>query len=322
MSEKASQFRIGLFVIVGVAIVFGALFLFGVRSAFQPTYRFETYTMGDVEGLSVGSAVKLRGVEVGKVTEIGFSWNLYHVVLPPCVVVRCEVHQKITPEQFRADLATAVQDVVNKGLRAVIQTEGITGTSVVALQTLDPARYPPLAVPWKPKYLYIPSAPSQLGRLLASVDKTLSNLEKLDTGELSRNLNRVLVTANAALLKLEDLDTKGISQNTNKALIEAGDAIGEIKALAADARTDLKGMRLDALGPDADRLLKNLDAKLSRLIDKLDAIDIQDLNATLAGTREAARNLNDALEQLKRYPSGFLFGNPPPQQGEGKEKKP
>ena len=34
MSEKASQLRIGIFVVVGVAILFGALFLFGIpRSA-------------------------------------------------------------------------------------------------------------------------------------------------------------------------------------------------------------------------------------------------------------------------------------------------
>ena len=67
MSERASAFRIGVFVAVGVAIVIAALFLFGIRSAFQPTYKFETYTTGEVEGLSVGSIVTLRGVEVGKV---------------------------------------------------------------------------------------------------------------------------------------------------------------------------------------------------------------------------------------------------------------
>ena len=82
MSEKASQFRIGIFVTVGVAIVLVALFLFGIREAFQPKDMFETYVIGDVEGLSVGSVVELRGVAVGKVTQIGFSWNLYQVGQP------------------------------------------------------------------------------------------------------------------------------------------------------------------------------------------------------------------------------------------------
>ena len=56
-------------------------------------------------------------------------------------------------------------------------------------------------------------------------------------------------------------------------------------------------------------------------MDKLSAIDVRALNDTLSGTREAARSLNEALEELKRYPSGFLLGGPPPQP-QGLEKEP
>ncbi len=92
-----------------------------------------------------------------------------------------------------------MQQIVDGGLRAVIQTNGITGSSIVALQKMDPTLYPPLKVPWTPKYFYVPSAPSQLGRLLASVDRTLANLEKLDVGRLSKSLDATLVSADAAL---------------------------------------------------------------------------------------------------------------------------
>lgn len=313
MSEKASQLRIGIFVVVGVAILLGALFLFGIRSAFQPVDMFETYTTGDVEGLTVGSIVELRGVEVGKVTEIGFSWNLYDALQPACVVVRCSVRQHIVPAEWRkTNFETEVRKVVDNGLRAVVQMQGITGSSIVSLQTLDPAAYPPLKVPWKPEYIYIPSAPSQLGRLLASVDKTLANLEKLDVGSLAQSATRTLDSADAALRHLNELDVRGISANANKTLANAGDAVREIQGLAQDARQDLKDMRLAAVGADANRLLDNLDAKLSALIDKLSGVDIRSLNDTLAGTRDAARSLNEALDQLKRYPSGFLFGAAPP----------
>jgi len=322
MSEKASQFRIGLFVSAGIAIVLAGLFAFGIRSAFQPTYMFETYTTGDAEGLSVGSIVTLRGVAVGKVTEIGFSWNLYDTVSPACVVVRCAVKQRITPVKWRGDMEKEFDTVIRGGLRAVIQMEGITGSSIVALQNMDPVKYPPLKVSWTPKHTYVPSAPSQLGRLLSSVDKTLANLEKFDIGKLSNNLNRVLDTADAALKNLNQLDVKGISQNTNRAIDDAAAAILEIKGLAVDARADLKGMKLDAVGADAAHLLDDLDARLAALIDKLSGIDVRSLNDTLAGTRDAARSLNEALELLTRYPSGFLFGGaPPPAPVLEKEKK-
>jgi ABC-type transporter Mla subunit MlaD len=312
MSERASAFRIGVFVTVGVAIVLAGLFLFGIRSAFQPTYKFETYTTGEAEGLAVGSIVTLRGVAVGKVSEIGFSWNLYQIGQPACVVIRCEVKQRIAPVQWRADWSEEFQKVVDQGLRAVIQTNGITGSSIIALETMDPAKYPPLKVPWTPKYLYVPSAPGQLGRLLASVDRTLSNLEKLDIGSISRSLTRVLDTADGTLKNFGQLDVKGISRGANKTIGDADGTLLEIKGLAQDARKDIADMKLAALSSDAERLLTNLDAKLSVLIDKLSAVDVRSLNETLAGTRDAARSLNEALDQLKRYPSGFLFGPAPP----------
>jgi len=322
MSERVSRFRIGLFVIVGVAIIVAALFLFGIRDAFRPTYKFETYTTNDVEGLAVGSSVKLRGVEIGKVTEIGFSWNIYGPGSQPrCIIVRCAVQQHIAPIG-EMDFEKEVEAAVASGLRAVVQAEGITGSSVVALQQMDPAQYPPLKVTWTPKYWYVPAAPSQLGRLLAAVDKTLGNLSKLDVAGLTDKLGHALQSADVLLQKLSQADVKGITGNASKVLENASGAVGEIKSLVEDARSDLRKMQLDAVGQDAGKLVKNVDARLTVLIEMLSAIDVRSLNDTLAGTRDAARSLNEALEELKRYPSGFLFGGAPPPAGAlQKEKK-
>src|ERR1700720_3898197 len=143
MSAKANQFRIGIFVAAGVAILAVALFLFGIRSAFQPTYRFETYVTGDVEGLSKGSAVKLRGVAVGKVKEIGFSWRLYGDAPPRWVAVRIDIEERISPIPPSGDIEGEVRRLVDRGFRAIVQSEGITGSSIVALKNLDPKTYPP-----------------------------------------------------------------------------------------------------------------------------------------------------------------------------------
>jgi ABC-type transporter Mla subunit MlaD len=322
MSEKASQLRIGIFVILGVAILFGALFLFGIRSAFEPTYTLETYVPDNVDGLSVGSVVKLRGVAVGKVTEIGFSWTMYEVVQPAVVVVRFQVKQHISPEMFRKDFDEALHTVVGQGLRAVIQGQGITGTSIVALQTMDPKQYPPLEVPWEPEHPYIPWAPSQFGQILASIDKTLQNLQKLDVQRIVHSLDTTLTSASKALDRFSELDVKGISTGAAGVLAEATAAIRDVEGLVGDARTTLQSMRLGGVGDNANRLLDDLDVRLGTLLDRLSAIDVRSLNDTLAGTREAARSLNEVLEQLQRYPSGFLLGGaPPPAPGLEKEKK-
>ena len=320
MSTKANPIRVGIFAVLGVAILAAALFVFGIRSALQPKYQAETYVVGDVEGLSKGSDVKLRGVVVGKVTEIGFSWKLYGNVAPRCVVVRFTIEQGVTPVAAGADPAVELKKAVDEGVRAMVQAEGITGTSVVAIQTLDPKQYPPLVVPWKPRYYYIPSAPSAFGQIVASLNRTLANLSTLDLAKIGTSADRALESADAAFRKIGQLDTPGISRDIHGVAAKVGSAVGEYQGLGQDARRTLKAMQLDKLGPDADVLVRDADVRIRLLLTKLDAIDIQALNDTLAGTRQAARNLNEAFEALRAHPSGFLLSGPPPPVSAADEK--
>jgi hypothetical protein len=99
--------------------------------------------------------------------------------------------------------------------------------------------------------------------------------------------------------------------DVNHVATDASAAVREYQGLASDARQTLQALKLERVGADADRLLTDLDSQLQVLIARLNAVDVPALNDTLAGTREAARNLNDALEALKTHPSGFLFGAAP-----------
>ena len=201
--------------------------------------RFENYVTGNVDGLSKGSAVKLRGVTVGKVTEIGFSWKLYQNVSPRCVVVRFAVDERVSPVA-EDEIGPELQKFIDKGLRAVVQGEGITGSSVVAIQNLDPEKYPPLQVPWKPEYFYIPSAPSQFGQILASVERILQNLEKLDVPKISASATRRWIRRMRPW-KLGDLDFSGVSRNVNELADDASSAVLEVRGLAEDARKTCTG---------------------------------------------------------------------------------
>ena len=313
MKEDRRALRIGAFVLAGTGILLGALFLFGIRSALEKTYHFETYQIADVEGLSKGSPVKLRGVTVGKVTNIAFSWNLYPGANPRCVVIRFAIQESVSPVPASAlEVRTELRRLVDNGLRAIVKAQGITGSSVLSLEYLDPKTYPPMKYSWESENIYIPSAPSQFGQMLASLERTLDHLEHLDFNRVLTRLDDVLASADAALQKMGELDVGEISRSVGRVADDAGNTVREIQALASDARETLRSMQLGAVGKDADKLIVDLDARLDALIEKLSAIDVRALNDTLAGTREAARNLNDALEELKKHPSGFLFGGAPP----------
>ena len=70
MDEGQNYRRLGLFVLVTLALLAGILFVLGGRSLFQPTFTFETYFNESVAGLEIGAPVQFRGVPLGQVTEI------------------------------------------------------------------------------------------------------------------------------------------------------------------------------------------------------------------------------------------------------------
>jgi len=322
MSERGRQLKIGIFVLVAVAMAAAGLLALGVRRGLERTLDFETYFPGSVGGLLVGSAVNLRGVRVGQVTSIGFSWIEYPGGQPDCVVVHFSVRESLRPAGTGSE---ALDPAVANGLRALIETEGFTGVSHLALEDVGPRKNPPLAYSWKARTTVIPSAPSQFNRLLSSAETTLNQLEKVDVDRLMVNLDQVLRAADAALENFAQLDVAGISRRMNQSLENANAAALEVRSLANDTRQSLAQMHLDALVKDAGALIvsaRETEAKLDRLVDRAAAIDVHEINQTLASARRAAQHLDDAAEELRRYPAGFLFGDAPPRvRGLDEEKR-
>ena len=311
MSQPINNFKLGLFTLGGVALLVTALLAFGARSYFEPTSEFETYIQGDVTGLAVGSAVELRGVRVGKVTHIDFSWTEYEPTQPSYIVVEFEMRNDIAPRSPGAgnDL---LQTAIQRGLRARVKAKGITGTSILSLEYVNPIENPPVQVPWTPKYTYIPSAPGEFGELLASVEKTLHNLERLDFNSMNQLVLGDLKSAGRLLDKAGQLDFGSLSTNANSLLTDLRSSNTKLKSLIQDTDDTIQKVKLEKLTRDLDSLAGQLQDMVTRVEPGVANIDFNALNQTLANARQTIRDLDDALAELKQYPSGFLFGKPPP----------
>jgi ABC-type transporter Mla subunit MlaD len=146
MSQPINNFKLGLFTLCGLAIVIAGLLAFGARSYFQATSGYETYIAGDVTGLTVGSGVELRGVNVGKVTHIDFSWTEYAVTEPSYIVVQFEMRNDIEPKVAGKEPGELLQMAIKRGLRARIKSKGITGASILSIEYVDPNENPPAQV--------------------------------------------------------------------------------------------------------------------------------------------------------------------------------
>lgn len=312
MTTKTNNLKIGLFVLTGLALLVGGLFAFGVRRQLEPKTMFETYVTEDVEGLSVGSPVKLRGVPVGKVTRISFTWNDYSDGGKGYVLVEFEIRDAASPVPPGPVREAKLRDEIRKGLRARIKGQGITGTSIVSLEYLNPEEYPPLRVDWKPVHTYIPSVPGQFSQMLASIEKSLRNFEKFDFELLHQSLQDSLEGVNRTLRHFEGFPLASIGTNVNGLVSELRTTNGKLREFLGETRETVEGMKLDGLAQRADNLLRQLTALGARLEESLVNLDTGSVGPTLRSTREAADRLSDVLHDLKQYPSGFIFGDPPP----------
>jgi ABC-type transporter Mla subunit MlaD len=318
MQENKRYVRLGLFVFATLLVAAGTLFVLGGRSLFAPTYTFETYFAESVAGLDIGAPVKFRGVPYGQVTEIFTSAAVYEVDAPldkrrGYIVVRAKITG--SKEQV-AQWKREAPEMTERGLRVQTQLAGITGQQYLALDWLDPKTHPPLPFDWKPKYFYVPSAPSLSAEIVNNAQEFIAHLNELDLKVLGQNLNQLIVNVNR---KVDELPVAELSTKAS--------------ALLTDSRTTVADLKRILEKPDIDETLHNLAAATGRLrkfadsgqIDqmgksfddlaqRLDAVigDNQyDLRVIVHDLRSTADNLRTLSETLKRYPAGALIGGPP-----------
>jgi phospholipid/cholesterol/gamma-HCH transport system substrate-binding protein/paraquat-inducible protein B len=325
MEEGKRYVRLGVFVVVTVSIVAVVLFLLGGRNLFQPTLTFETYFKESVAGLDIGAPVRFRGVPLGQVTEILTSSTTYEGDVPiekrkVFIVVRAKVsYSAAETEQLKREAPL----LVKKGLRVQTQLAGITGQQYLALDYFDPAKYPPLEVPWTPKYTYVPSAPSLSGEIIANVQAFLASLDEADIKALGQNLNALVVDVKK---KVGELPVAELSAKADAALVSANSALRKIDSASArldgiladpgikrtvdNAAAFSGGLRKLADDGELDRMVKRI-ADTAERLDALIGDNQYDVRVIVQDLRVTVDNLRVLSESVKRYPAGAILGGPP-----------
>jgi ABC-type transporter Mla subunit MlaD len=311
VSARPNSFKIGLFVIIGIGILIGALFAFGARSYFQRRHLLETYVPGVVQGLSVGSPVTLRGVPIGKVTLVGFVWNEYPEIKETYVLIQFEVPEtSLLPAT--TDLQAVLDSEIAQGLRARVQSQGINPASDLALDFLDTNRNPVLKLSWTPKHYYIPSAPGQLSEILVSIEKITRSLEKVDFPAVAARVDKVLDSADQLVTNADQVDFRKLGTNANSLVVELRDTNTRLQATLAEAQGAIKGADAPAISHSTLALETRLSDVAGQLNLLLAGLDAADLNETLMNARKATEQLDDLLRELKQQPSRILFSKPAP----------
>jgi phospholipid/cholesterol/gamma-HCH transport system substrate-binding protein len=262
MEPKVNYLLVGLFVVV-LGVTSLAVVLWLSKGDYRGIYdRYYTYMRESVSGLSVDSAVRYRGVEVGRVKEI---------ILDP-----------ENPEEVRLGLDIVRGTPIKEDTTAVLETQGLTGITTVNL-TGGSRDAPPLTAKANQKYPVIKSAPSLFTRLDSALSRILAD-ESLPT--LLPNLNSLVDDARGVVDVKSRADLKRILADLAQVthILSARQAQLDHSLVKADEALE----RFASLG-------KNMDEELPEIIAQAKAgiRSFQNMNQELA---RAGASFESALD--------------------------
>src|SRR5688572_4649501 len=244
MSAKANYFKLGLFIIIAVVLAICAVLVLGAGRLFQKKIIIETYLEQSVQGVEVGSKAKYRGVPIGNIKRISFTRNHYasNPALPTqhsYVLLELELTSLPFGGMNEYTIDEELPKEVSHGLRARITSQGVTGTSYIEIDYLEPERYPVLPIEWKPERPYIPSAPSALSKIVNSAEEVFSELGRIEFAKIAADAEKLIA-------KVSNLPFGMLGTNAVELLAEVRDSNRRIQKLLdghelSSAVTNLSG---------------------------------------------------------------------------------
>jgi phospholipid/cholesterol/gamma-HCH transport system substrate-binding protein len=312
MAVGTNHWKLGLFVIVGVALALAALGVLGARRWNDQTVTYVSFFDESVQGLEVGSPVKFRGVTIGRVAAIDVALDHRHV----------QVSNEFFVEQLgRLDLRFAHKGgaLGLSGLRIQLAQAGITGVKFMLLDYFDGPAYPPVTLPFKTPPNTIPSTPS-----------TMKNLED----SVVRAANQFPDIASALLGTVSRLNTLMADVDREQLPASAAATLAEGKSTLRELRVQIQALNAAALSTHAEQTMTSFNQTLAstdKLLSRLEsdkgllrsaeraansmnevARGAQsvgpELEQTLREVRDAARSVHHFVDALQRDPDMLLKG--------------
>ncbi len=320
MKSKLSPTIAGAFVLGAAALMVAALLTLRSCDVFSRPGHFTAFFNESVQGLDAGSAVKLRGVPLGRVKRIRVHYD--ERTRRSQVVVIAELNENMVADDAGrliklTDRAT-LQRLIDQGLRAKIDLVGITGLQFVELDFFDPRLFPAPPAASDSEYPVVPTLRSGMSEVVENFSKIAGNLSKIDFAGLSTEFKSLLATVNQQAGGL-DLKLMVAKVTSAASAIEALADSAEAKAAFANLNkttTEVQGLvaKLDTqMEPVSAELVRSLrsfhDAahSIQTLLDPQSGLGDEAVK-TLRQLTRTAESLQALADFLERNPNALLTG--------------
>ena len=317
MSKKISKTAIGAFVVGAIVLTLALLVIVGSGKFFTTAAPVIFYFDGSVQGLSVGSPIKFKGVTLGEVTDIKMTLDQEKME------VKIPVYAKIFPERIVLKEGQQQRNNLDRsikiGLRAQLNMQSlITGQLMIALDVYPDAEEPQFhgdgSITEIPT---IPTVIEQLAEVIKGIsfDEIIKDLSRAADGieKLANDpeLHEGIDNFNEVLLDLQELvrNVNGQVDPLSTSVVSAAD---EYRLLAKNLNHELDQM--------SDALEKTL-ASAQATAEKMEETLTNSANITSDGSpimfellqamnelKEASRSMGALAEYLERHPESVIFG--------------
>jgi paraquat-inducible protein B len=335
MAKRVSSTAIGGFVVASLTLAAVVGVILGSGQLFRKPHLYICMFEGNLSGLKVGAAVKVRGVQVGTVKQI--SLNLHSgdgelrqistAQSPMPVILELDEReftakggtaQSLNPDQF--------DRLRKQGLRAQLNMESLlTGLLYVDLNFQPNTPLHLYIKSGTSAYPEIPTIPTEMEQIQENATKTLAKLETIDLNGLVVSITGAGVSVkqlaadpelHQAIASLDqiisDPDLKASVHKLDETLENANQAVISVKNTVNQT-----GARIDPLIASFERSSNDLQAALVQARSTLASAQLlaspgspmtHKLDLTLEELSDASRSVHDLAEYLQRNPSALIRG--------------
>lgn len=309
MENKSHALAAGTFVLALLALLVGLAIWLTRDTNAQRVY--ELSSKGAISGLQPEAAVRFKGVNVGKVTMIGFDPQV-----PGNVLIRIAINE---------------QAPITESTFATLGFQGVTGLAFVQLDDSGASK---VALPVTEPPARIPLRPGLLSKLADQGEQIVAELL-----ESSRRVNLLLSPDNQKNLMgaIGDMgqaaaSIKALSAQTSKLLpplalkadaalqtlqdtsVRVGDSADEARASARAFRSVTE--RMGEAGGTLDQLTASANT-LATTGQTLNSGTLPRLNRAVDDAARMTRQVGRTADAVNDNPQALIFGNGPPVPGPG-----
>ncbi|MDP9192410.1 MAG: MlaD family protein [Acidobacteriota bacterium] len=167
-----------------------------VAAADGPHLTYLTYFPGPIRGLTPGTPVQMKGVQIGRVRDVRLRYVPQNSTLETPVTLEIDprelefvVTDATTREDLRRAMNTALQTLVNRGMRATLATSLVLpGASAVSLDIVAAPGTGRLVLTNDPPIIPAASSDNGLDDTMASINEVAKTIKSLPLREIAGHM--------------------------------------------------------------------------------------------------------------------------------------